>query len=69
MAPVTSQTKQPQGNFAFDVRVALLQRGWSVTQLAAQIGKSRNNTSIAINHASMFPGIKDLIRKELGLSA
>lgn len=68
MTTATSQTQQLQGNFAFAVRVELLKRSWTVTRLAQVIGKSRNNTSIAINHDSMFPDIKTLIRKELALS-
>lgn len=68
MTHATSQIKQPQTDFGFNVRLALLRRGWSVTRLAREIRKSRNNTSIAINHASMFPSIKALITEKLELS-
>jgi hypothetical protein len=69
MAIATSQTKQPQPDFELEVRTILWEERMTVTNLALKIGKSRNNTSIAINHPSMFPGIKALIRKELGMSA
>lgn len=69
MATATSQTEQPQADFKLSVKLCLLQRDMKVKELAGRIRKSVNNTSIAINHPSMFPGIKELIREELGLSS
>lgn len=40
----------------------------TVTDLAKELGKARNTVSLAINHETMFPTIKDLIRKALNLS-
>lgn len=69
MATATSQTEQPQANFALMVKVSLLERGLTVTKLAKQLRFARNTVSLAINHPTMLPSVKKRIRKELGLAA
>ena len=60
-------TAKPQSNFKLAAKTALVQRDMSVVDLASAIGKARNSVSIAINHPTMLPGVKKLIRKHLGL--
>ena len=61
------KTDNAQGNFKVEAKTALLQTGQTVTELATRIGKARNSVSIAINHPSMLPGVKSLIRSHLKL--
>lgn len=54
-------------SFKLTVEHRLVDLGLSVTELARRIKKSRPAVSTAIHHESMFPAVKTLIRKELGL--
>jgi DNA-binding Xre family transcriptional regulator len=56
-----------QTNFAIQAKVKLLQRGWTVTELAKRVGRSRNAVSIALHHSTMFPLVRERIKEELGL--
>jgi hypothetical protein len=53
-------------NFAIRVRITLLRRGETVTQLASRLGYSRNAVSMAINHG-VFKPLRACIRADLGL--
>ena len=69
MATANTFIKRPQGDFALRAKTALLERGITVTRLAADLGFARNTVSIAINHASMLPTVKRAIANHLGLAA
>lgn len=56
-----------QADFAKAARKALIDRGLTVTQLARHLKLARNTVSIAINHPTMFPGVKARITKFLAL--
>lgn len=53
--------------FELKVKTCLLERHLSVTALAKHLGLSRQTVSLAINHETMFPGVKDRIRTFLNL--
>jgi plasmid maintenance system antidote protein VapI len=68
MPTVTTPTKSAQGEtFRLTAKKRLVELGWSVTDLANKVGVSRKAVSIAINHESMSPRMKDRIRKALKL--
>jgi hypothetical protein len=58
---------QPQKAFRVSVRHALVERELSVTTLATKLGLARNTVSIAINHESMLPTVKERIRRFLAI--
>lgn len=60
-------TAAQASSFKTTVKKRLVDLDISVTALAQKIGVSRNAASIAINHETMFPGIKQRIREALGL--
>jgi len=60
-APTTAQPER----FRVDVKTRLLERGLTVTKLAADLGYCRNGVSIAINHPTMFRQLKLRIAKHL----
>lgn len=66
-APVTLPSEGAQDEFALSVKVALLKQGLSVTDLARRLGYSRKTVSVAINHQTMLPRVKQRIAKELAL--
>jgi hypothetical protein len=63
---MTALTLRGQDNFGLQVRIALLRRGETITQLAARLGYARNTVSMAINHG-VFQPVRARIRQELGL--
>jgi lambda repressor-like predicted transcriptional regulator len=50
---------------ATDIKVALLRRGWTVSRLAAQIGRSRQAVSSTINGSTRFPRVRAAIQEAL----
>jgi plasmid maintenance system antidote protein VapI len=58
---------QPQKGFRLAVRLKLVEKDLSVTGLARELGLARNTVSIAINHESMLPRVKERIGRFLGL--
>lgn len=44
-----------------DLKVALLRRGLSITNLASQLGRSRQAVSLTINGSERFPRVRDQI--------
>lgn len=68
MANANIVNKSAQASsFRVRTKTRLLERGLTVTDLAASLGRSRNAVSIAINHETMFPSIKKLIQEALKL--
>jgi len=55
-----------QHKFRIAAKIAMVQRGLSVTALAKKIGCSRNGVSLAINHG-LFKGTRNKVALELGL--
>lgn len=53
------------GSFRRWAKTRLLDRQLSVTALARQLGLARNTVSLAINHETMFPTVKERIRRAL----
>jgi hypothetical protein len=53
-------------DFTLAVRIALLRRGETITQLATRLGYARNTVSMAINHG-VFKPVRARIRADLGL--
>lgn len=53
----TSHNRKPPTEF----KIALLKRGMSATELASQIGKSRQAVSGVINGSSRFPKVSAMI--------
>lgn len=58
----------PQDKFQRSVRIALLDEGMTVSELARRVGKSRNAVSMAINHP-VYPTVRKLIARKLKLEA
>ncbi len=56
-----------QEDFTLLVKTCLLREQLSVTALAEELGYARNTVSIAINHPSMFPAVRQAIANRLGL--
>lgn len=52
-----------QGEFALRVKVALLERGLSISQLADQLGLARNTVSLAINRGLYEPTRRRIAEK------
>jgi hypothetical protein len=63
---MTAVTLPRKDKFATRVRIALLRRGETITQLASRLGYARNTVSMAINHG-VFKPARARIRKDLGL--
>lgn len=59
--------QKAQTNFATQAKICLVRRGWTVTQLAKRIGKSRTAVSTALHHPTMHAKVQALIREELSL--
>lgn len=57
-----------KNNFPLQAKTRLLERGWSVTDLANEIGRPRSSVSVAI-HTNKFPEIKAAIIKTLKLTS
>lgn len=57
MQRATANTKRtaPQGDFALRVKMALLQRGLSISDLARELSLSRNTVSLAVNRGLYAP--------------
>lgn len=68
MSNANTTTRHPQQEFTLLAKTALLQRGLTVTALAAAMGLARNTVSIAINHPTMLPRVKSRIRQTLHLN-
>ncbi len=68
MATANTTSRPPQQEFTLLVKTALLQRGLTVTALAASLSLARNTVSIAINHPTMLPRVKSRIRQTLHLN-
>jgi transcriptional regulator with XRE-family HTH domain len=58
--------RENQDSFPTAVKIALVRKGMTVTDLAERLGKSRENVSRAI-HNGQFPSINKRIRKALAL--
>ena len=54
----------PQAKFTKRVRIALIQRGLTVSALAKQIGRRRDTVSTAI-HSTRFPRVRAQIEEAL----
>lgn len=68
MAPANSSKSPAQApSFRVAAKTRLIELGVSVTELAHRLGLARNTVSIAINHETMMPSVKERIRKELNL--
>ncbi|HEY1048237.1 MAG TPA: hypothetical protein VGE39_00725 [Prosthecobacter sp.] len=66
MAPANSVNTQPQAtSFRLWAKTRLLEKGLSVSALAKNLQLARNTVSIAINHDSMFPNVKERIKEAL----
>jgi predicted transcriptional regulator len=61
--------KTPQVKNAFRIAVLkkLLERGLTVTAFAKALGYARNTVSMEINRRRTFPGVREAIRRELGV--
>lgn len=57
---------RPQADFALRVKMALLKRGLSMTQLAQRLGVSRNTVSLAVNRG-LYEPTRQRIAKELSI--
>jgi hypothetical protein len=69
MPPNSTLTLFAQGEkFRLDVEARLAADRETVTKLAKRIKKSRPVTSLAINHPTMYPGVKKLIAKALKIT-
>ncbi|WP_184206692.1 hypothetical protein [Prosthecobacter dejongeii] len=53
-------------SFKEAAKLAMMRRNLTVAALANRLGRQRNTVSIAINHETMCPGVKEEIKKELG---
>lgn len=54
-------------SFRLAVKRRLLDLDMTVTELAGRLGLSRTAVSLAINHESLFQGVKNRIREVLTL--
>lgn len=69
MATANSNKPDVQASsFKVAANIALVKADMTVTELARRLKRQRNTVSIAINHETMCPGVKDEIRRELGLT-
>jgi|GEM_PF-2962628 len=64
--PRKSTKVQAKSSFCQRAKIALIQRGLSVTELSAQIGRPRSSVSKAINQ-NRFPLIREQIEGALHL--
>ncbi|MCW0218215.1 MAG: hypothetical protein OJI67_07815 [Prosthecobacter sp.] len=68
MPPANLATLPTQAtSFRIAAKKRLLELGISVTGLARQLNLARNTVSVAINHESMHPTVKNRIREVLKL--
>ena len=58
--------EKSKDDFALSVRIALLRRGQTLTELASMLGYARNTVSLAVNHG-LFKEVRRRIMEELGL--
>lgn len=65
-ANTVKQAAQPE-RFRVAVKTRLLEQEKTITQLATELGYSRNGVSIAINHPTMFRRMKRRIAQHLHL--
>ena len=65
MQRTTANTKRtaPQADFTLRVKVALLERGLSMSDLAHQLGLCRNTVSLAVNRGLYEPTRKRIAAK------
>ncbi len=68
MQRATANTKNAkrQGDFTLRVKTELLERGLSVSDLARNLGLSRNTVSLAINRG-LYEPTRDRIKTHLSL--
>jgi hypothetical protein len=59
------EARQMQSDFTFKAKVMMLQRNMTVTELARQIGRPRQTTSVVLNDSKNFPGIRRQIERAL----
>lgn len=66
MASASPVTKglQPE-KFRLAAKTRLLELDMNITQLASELGLARNTVSLAINHPTMLPGVKERICQHL----
>jgi ribosome-binding protein aMBF1 (putative translation factor) len=58
----TNKTAQTQADFALRVKVALLQRGETISDLAKSLNLSRNTVSLAVNRGLYEPTKKRIAK-------
>jgi len=63
--PVGKRKQAP--SFKIEAKQRLVAMDLSVKSLAEMLHLSRNAVSLAINHETMFPQVKQRIRRALGL--
>lgn len=69
MASANTAQSAPEANiFMLEAKTQLLRQGKTVTELASELGLARNTVSIAINHPTMLPSVKQRIAKHLRFS-
>ncbi|MGJ8674034.1 helix-turn-helix domain-containing protein [Rubritalea sp.] len=59
-ANVITKCTQGQADFALRVKVALLKSDMNISELAAELGLSRNTVSLAINRGLYLPTQKKI---------
>lgn len=62
-----STRTQPQADFALRVKMALLERGLSITDLARLLKLSRNTVSLAVNRG-LYEPTRKRVAKHLSIS-
>lgn len=67
MSTANHKQRKTQTDFTILAKVRLVELGLSVTELARRVSRARNTVSMAINHPSTFPKVRELIERELRL--
>lgn len=68
MSPANTVRPAPQDPFTVEVKIRLIQRGWTITDLARELGLKRNTVSLAVNRG-LFTPTRRRIAKKLGIAA
>ena len=59
--------RKQQANLTERIRIELVRRNWSVSDLARRINRPRNSVSLVIHQRRSIPAVETAVRKELGL--
>lgn len=59
--------RKQQANLTERIRIELVRRNWSVSDLAGRINRPRNSVSLVIHQRRSIPAVETAVRKELGL--